>query len=543
MDGNCLSCPNQQLSIPVFLGVGLLVVFCLWLQFFIVLRSGRSMIEAGTRHAKAGDHNREGFIVDEFESHEDGARHGSVITIYGAPPPKPNFTFKLKIALGFAQVVTNLAVALSLAWPDAFEGFVQSFNVLNFDIVQVTNVGCAFPGANYFDKLWFMCIAPIILIGAVALFYLLPQYMRNPVHKSESEFARKEARRNFWRLVMFSLFLVYPSVSSTVIRTFVCHQVEGEWYLVADFTVRCYTSEYNAWAAMAAIFTLIYPIGIPAFFFWMLWRYRDRLDEPGVRGQLGFLYDAYERDYWYFEMIDMGHKLFVTSLLAFFPTALQMSMGLLAVFLYLAIVLLARPYFRKSDDRLFILGQGELVLIMMAANVFYFNKASPALDAFMAFVLIAVFLTFFAYFLVQGVQAAMKIRNKHLRLRQRSQTIKGAIEMDGKDVGQIERKDVRVRHHKAIKGEDGVSERVRNPLWNMGDAALDNKNEAVTATVNPMSERSLAPGKKSSDSDNSTFAPNPLYVTDEATEEVETRPTRDSFLVRRDSAFDREEDD
>jgi len=35
---------------------------------------------------------------------------------------------------------------------------------------------------------------------------------------------------------------------------------------------------------------VLYPIGVPAFFFWLMWRYRKRLAEPGVRLQLGFLY-------------------------------------------------------------------------------------------------------------------------------------------------------------------------------------------------------------------------------------------------------------
>ena len=30
----------------------------------------------------------------------------------------------------------------------------------------------------------------------------------------------------------------------------------------------------------------------------MLYRYRMRLDEPGVRAELGFLYDGYHRQMW-----------------------------------------------------------------------------------------------------------------------------------------------------------------------------------------------------------------------------------------------------
>lgn len=43
----------------------------------------------------------------------------------------------------------------------------------------------------------------------------------------------------------------------------------------------------------------MYPIGVPLFFFHVLYRYRYRRDEPGVRLQVGFLYEAYESSSWY----------------------------------------------------------------------------------------------------------------------------------------------------------------------------------------------------------------------------------------------------
>src|SRR5262249_42724186 len=39
-----------------------------------------------------------------------------------------------------------------------------------------------------------------------------------------------------------------------------------------------------------------------------------RLDDPDVRLELGFLYGAYENNYYWFEMVDMAAKLTLTSL-------------------------------------------------------------------------------------------------------------------------------------------------------------------------------------------------------------------------------------
>ena len=160
---------------------------------------------------------------------------------------------------------------------------------------------------------------------------------------------RKKGRRNFWKLCLFTLFLIYPSVSSTMIRTFVCREVEGVYYLQADFQIKCYEDTWNQWSPIAALLIIAYPIGIPLLFFIMVYsrKRKNRLDEYGVRSEVGFLYDAYERQVWWFEMADMLHKLCVTSLIAFLPPKHQMPGAMIIVFIYMAIILIQKPYLRK----------------------------------------------------------------------------------------------------------------------------------------------------------------------------------------------------
>ena len=49
-------------------------------------------------------------------------------------------------------------------------------------------------------------------------FYFLPECV-SARHDAGS---RKLARRRFWKLFLFTMFLFYPGVSSTILRTFVC---------------------------------------------------------------------------------------------------------------------------------------------------------------------------------------------------------------------------------------------------------------------------------------------------------------------------------
>lgn len=144
----------------------------------------------------------------------------------------------------------------------------------------------------------------------------------------------------------YRCLLIYPSVCATIFGIFVCKNVEGTSYLVSDFNLHCYTSELQTVAQYSYIFMLVYPLGIPIFFYNKLAEYAygktgtNRLDQKGVRCQLGFLYDGFERRVWWFELVDMLHKVIATSLISFFPLEYQLPMAMLLMTIYLQVLLL-----------------------------------------------------------------------------------------------------------------------------------------------------------------------------------------------------------
>jgi hypothetical protein len=50
------------------------------------------------------------------------------------------------------------------------------------------------------------------------------------------EAVRKRSRIRFWRMLEYFLFLIYPTVSSSVLRYFVCRTISGVPYLLADMS-------------------------------------------------------------------------------------------------------------------------------------------------------------------------------------------------------------------------------------------------------------------------------------------------------------------
>jgi len=185
---------------------------------------------------------------------------------------------------------------------------------------------------------------------------------------------------------------MYPAISAEVLDFFLCVQINGIWYLVNDFSLNCYDSSWNKYLGLNIFLVFLYPVGIPCFMFYMLYRNRRRLRDPATLQSLGFLYEAYHLKQWWFELVDMLNKFFLTSVLAFFPINAQMPVGMVWVNMYTTVVLFTKPYVRLYDDRLQLYANIHLFLIMLMALTLQSNPFTPgsSTDVFASVLLLIV---------------------------------------------------------------------------------------------------------------------------------------------------------
>jgi len=139
-------------------------------------------------------------------------------------------------------------------------------------------------------------------------------------------------------------------VSSTILRLYICKDINGQEYLLADLREQCGTSTWNLYTVASIPLILLYPVGIPVFFFVLLRTNRAMLHDKRILAQLGFLYAGYTARCWYWELVDTAHKLLVTSILAFLPIAAQLPVGMAVVVAYLCVILWLNPYLRLRNS-------------------------------------------------------------------------------------------------------------------------------------------------------------------------------------------------
>ena len=103
-------------------------------------------------------------------------------------------------------------------------------------------------------------------------------------------------------MILKLIFVAFPSAAAAPLKLFVCADVHGTSYLTADYRITCAGEEYEQYCALAFVGIAVYPIGCPLLYYCLLKANEDKLDDEKVNRQLGFIYDRYHRDYYWWEV-------------------------------------------------------------------------------------------------------------------------------------------------------------------------------------------------------------------------------------------------
>ncbi len=251
---------------------------------------------------------------------------------------------------------------------------------------------------------------------------------------------------------------------------------------------------------------MVYPIGIPMFFGVLLRNNRDRLQEPFIRAQLGFLYAGYRKQAWWFELVDLIHKLIVTSLLAFLTTEGQLTTAIVVIVIYLIIILRVHPYQRKEDDALHMYSQVELFLFVLAGYVFYkLDQAqySARDDIIISISLIGVTIGFLALFVYQALYAAYrqinKMINRYNRNKLKKQKKAAAAGGGAGSAGSAAGGDAAADEHKSAPGTAHQKKPSQPFALEMAGRPITASNKPGTA--NKQNDNSMSEASESDSSD------------------------------------------
>ncbi|KAE9154581.1 hypothetical protein PF006_g1371 [Phytophthora fragariae] len=240
-------------------------------------------------------------------------------------------------------------------------------------------------------------------------------------------------RNKCLKLYCWMALFLYPSVSKTILAVYNCQEVGDTYYLVADRRLVCYNGEWALFGIIATIGVVVWVVGIPFFFGLLIWLAQDRgvaarlrllkkpqmrvqrqkwlkeveeqqiadgrfvrnmdnnevqdeelakymkrknLTDSTVQARLGFIYAEYSNDYWWFEVVDLSRKLFLSGVIVFVENGSveQVLLALAVCLVTMWFLLYFQPYEGYSDNLIASITQLQLFFTLWLGVMITLNN-------------------------------------------------------------------------------------------------------------------------------------------------------------------------
>ncbi|GMH77044.1 hypothetical protein TL16_g07276 [Triparma laevis f. inornata] len=195
-------------------------------------------------------------------------------------------------------------------------------------------------------------------------------------------------------------YLIFASTSSVILRVFHCDQFGDDLtkYLVADKNIVCelyheqvgkvgdfdYSAgywtknqEYEMLKMWALLGVGVYPLGIPAMYYYLLYKNRKILKHNDLRvgeaaaivAPISFLWKMYEPEKWWFEVFECFRRLSLTGLLIFIMpgTASQIVVAMIISLIAIKTYGYFEPFVEDADDVIAEISQYAIFLTLLSA--------------------------------------------------------------------------------------------------------------------------------------------------------------------------------
>ena len=207
------------------------------------------------------------------------------------------------------------------------------YSLLN--VLQFAPIHCVFPSLRM-DTFDDMKVMMGLNMGVIVVSFVV--YMLWKTHISRRRNLDQEgkvkvlshAKEVVYRIAFFMLYSTYLSTCSKIARTLspacqtLCVDLKKETcqqYLKADYSIKCQGPKYEKDVIVSYCF-IVYVVALPAAAFVILWRINKRqTNDQTHMGEISvgirFLYEQYNAENWYWEVVEIIRKLILTSGLIF----------------------------------------------------------------------------------------------------------------------------------------------------------------------------------------------------------------------------------
>jgi hypothetical protein len=174
--------------------------------------------------------------------------------------------------------------------------------------------------------------------------------------------------------------LAYPGFSAFFFDALKCRKIDGRELLIADLAIACSGPDYALLPIVAIVCVVFWCFGLPMLAMVLLWPERSNLlrghKPSGWSEHLHDLYAPYKPQYWFFESIEYGKKLFLIGVVPVISGNLVGAViALLITGAYLLLLTALSPFTHKSDHVLAVCTNSLLSMVILISVLLKMNAA------------------------------------------------------------------------------------------------------------------------------------------------------------------------
>ena len=279
---------------------------------------------------------------------------------------------RLKIVIGFYQVTSSTLNTFSyVEWPGALLTVLQYANIVQLNLLQIIPLQCFVDNVTMNAYTRFLVIMGFnisVILLAMLVYQLRKLVLINNTSLSRDELdeALSYSKTQIYRVVCLVIFVAYPWTCEAILHLLSCQEIcstgqrdSCQYFLRADFTVQCFTSQYNKYIILAYTSLAVF-IALPAVTLFLLWKYHYKKIFPEGRTKsyhgneisngLSFLYENYSPRCWFWELIEVSRRVWLTSTIFLLEAETRSHLGVAAIASGIYCILVA--YYKPISDKL-----------------------------------------------------------------------------------------------------------------------------------------------------------------------------------------------
>ena len=294
---------------------------------------------------------------------------------------------KIKILVGFLQVLAYLPVVFSIPWPPVFVEWLSSLRFLSLDIfAPLLALSCNLRGGFLPIFALHMGMIPLLFVVAILANSFVRCVKRNKHHQNT----------HLFQALDLIVFATYAGVCSRIFVFFRCVKVDQAWYLLADMRVRCFIDAWNTSRSLAIVCVLCLMIGIPCVYVVAMFTHRrylhdrDEFHDAGnsssltkhrrIKNILGSVYGPYRSAFYYGDQVETLRRVLLTGGLMILgeDSVARVFMGILVSMCWLLFVTGCHPYVSKWDNTVATLLSAQVVVTLVSGMALQLYSRQPA---------------------------------------------------------------------------------------------------------------------------------------------------------------------